>query len=423
MQNCKSIWILNHYAITPDLPGGTRHFDFAKELTKRGYSVTIFASAFIHGIFEYRKLNKKEKWRVENYDGVNFVWIKTFPYKGNGVRRILNMLSYFTSVEHIGKLSAKGDGAPFEAPDIIIGSSVHPFAVLAGYKLSQFYKTPFIFEVRDLWPQTLIELGKISGKNPFVVVLRRLEKYLYKKSDRIIVLLPKASNYIKSLGISRDKIVWIPNGVDIKRFSNAKKYINSRDNKFIVSYVGSHGVANNLDTLIKAAKILQDKGYKDILVRLVGSGAEKERLIRKAQILNLKNVIFENPVSKNNVPTVLLDSDILYAGLSNKNGLYRFGISLNKLFDYLAAGKPIVFASNASNNPIEEASAGISVAPEDPQSVANAIIKLYNMSEDERKQMGKNGKEYVEKKYSISVLVDKLENVFRKVCNEKRFVV
>lgn len=423
MQGCKSIWILNHYAITPDLPGGTRHFDFAKELTKRGYSITIFASAFIHGIFEYRKLNKKEKWRVENYDGVNFVWIKTFPYKGNGVRRILNMLSYFISVEQIGKLSAKGSSVPFKVPDIIIGSSVHPFAALAGYKLSRFYKTPFVFEVRDLWPQTLIELGKISSKNPFVVVLRKLEKYLYKKSDRIIVLLPKASDYIKSLGILREKIVWIPNGVDIRRFSDAKKYINSRNNKFIVSYVGSHGVANSLGTLIEAAKILQDKGYKDILVRLVGSGAEKERLIRKAQILNLKNVIFENPVSKNNVPTVLLDSDVLYAGLSNKDGLYRFGISLNKLFDYLAAEKPIIFASNAFNNPIEESSAGISVAPEDPQSVANAIIKLYNMSEEERKQMGKNGKEYVENKHGIPILVNRLENLFNELCENYKAAV
>ncbi len=411
------MWILNHYAITPDLPGGTRHFDFAKELTKRGYSVTIFASAFIHGIFEYRKLNKKERWKVENYDGVNFVWIKTFPYKGNGVRRILNMLSYFASVEHIGKLSAKGDSALFEAPDIIIGSSVHPFAALAGYKLSNFYKTPFVFEVRDLWPQTLIELGKISSENPIVVILRKLEKYLYKKSDRIIVLLPRASDYIEDLGISGDKIVWIPNGVDIERFSFAKENNDNKKNKFIVSYVGSHGVANNLDTLIEAAKILQVNGYKDILIRLVGSGAEKERLIRKAQILSLKNVVFEDPVSKVSVPYTLAKSDVLYFGLLGRN-LFKYGISSNKLFDYLAAGKPIVFASNASNNPIEEASAGISVTPENPESVANAIIKLYNMSESERKHMGKKGKEYVEKKYSIPVLVDKLESLLNSLCKD-----
>ena len=416
MQDCKSIWILNHYAITPDLPGGTRHFDFAKELTNRGYSVTIFASAFIHGIFEYRKLSKKEKWRVENYDGVNFVWIKTFPYKGNGIRRVLNMLSYFTSVEHIGKLSAKGDGAPFKAPDIIIGSSVHPFAALAGYKLSCFYKTPFIFEVRDLWPQTLIELGKISSKNPFVVILRKLERYLYKKSDRIIVLLPRASDYIENLGVSRDKIIWIPNGVDVKRFSGVEESTNDfGKSKFIVSYVGSHGVANNLDTLIEAAKILQDKGYKDILVRLVGSGAEKEHLIEKVQALRAKNVIFEDPVSKVNVPHALAKSHVLYFGLLGRN-LFKYGISSNKLFDYLAAGKPIVFASNASNNPIEEASAGISVIPESPELVANAIIKLYNMRESERKKMGKNGEEYVKKKHSIPVLVDKLETLFSKLC-------
>jgi len=418
MKKCKNIWIFNHYAITPDLPGGTRHFDFAKELTKRGCNVTIFASSFIHGIYENKKLKNGENWKIENYEGVNFVWIRTFPYNKNNWRRVLNMRSYSWKAYRLGKKIGK-ISAEIKKPDVIIGSSVHPFAALTGYKLSTYYKVPFIFEVRDLWPQTLIDLGEISPKHPLVIILKKLEKFLYRKASKIIVLLPRADEYIVPLGIRKDKIVWISNGVDLKRFEVTK---NNSDvgNGFIVLYAGAHGIANGLDTLLESARILKQRHYKNITVELVGNGPEKEKLINKAKQEVLDNVFFKDSVKKDEIPTILNTADVLFSGSLTRD-IYKYGISFNKLFDYLAAGKPIIFSSDSSNNPIAEASAGITVPPEDPEAVAEAIIKLYNMSEKGREQMGENGRKYAEKYHSIPVLVDKLEKVVKEVCNEPSY--
>ena len=401
-----NIWIFNHYAITPDLPGGTRHYDFAKELTERGYNVTIFASSFHYSLLRETKDYGKSSYIIEDYDGVKFVWIKTFPYSKNDWRRVLNMLSYSVRVYNVAK---KID---MEKPDVIIGSSVHLFAVYAAYLLSKYYKVPFIMEVRDLWPQTLIDMG-VSRWNPFVILLGILERFLYKRAQKIISVLPKAYEYITSLGIPLEKIEWIPNGVDLKRVEHIENNFEKKTG-FKVLYTGAHGIANGLDTLLDSAKILKERGYSDIVIELVGDGYEKKRLMKRALEEGLDNVFFKDPVKKDKVPEILSQADVLFFNLLAKD-TFKYGISSNKLFDYLASGRPIISASNASNNPVEEAKAGITVPPEDPEAVAEAIINLYKMSEEERLKMGENGRKYVQEYHDIPVLVDKLEKVIQEV--------
>jgi len=403
----KSIWIFNHYAITPDLPGGTRHFDFGKELVKRGYKVTIFASSFHHSLLKETKEYKKDKFIVEEYDGVRFVWLKTFPYSGNDWRRVINMLSYsIRAYKVVRKLN-------IEKPDIIIGSSVHLFTVFTVYLLSKKYKTPFIMEVRDLWPQTLIDMG-MSKWHPFVILLGIIEKFLYRRADKIITLLPKANEYIEKLDVPKDKIVWIPNGVDLERFNfNEDNNLKLDKSSFVITYAGAIGRANNLDVLVEAAEILK-KDYPEIKFLLVGDGPEKERLVMIVKEKNLNNIEFNRIVPKNEVAKILYKSDALILLLRNAP-FYKYGISLNKLFDYLASGKPIIFSSNSINNPVEEAKAGITVPPDDPKKLAEAIIVLYKMPEEKIVEMGINGRSYVEKYYSINILVDKLESVIRKL--------
>ena len=404
----KNIWIFNHYAITPNLPGGTRHFDFGKELAKRGYKVTIFASSFRHSLLKETKEYKQNNFIIEDYEGVRFVWLKTFPCSGNDWRRVINMLSY-----SIRAYKVAGD-LEIEKPDIIIGSSVHLFAVFTAYLLSKKYKTPFIMEVRDLWPQTLIDMG-MSKWHPFVILLGILEKFLYKRANKIIILLPKANEYIEKLGVPKNKIVWIPNGVDLERFKVNEDNSHLKHDKscFIITYTGAIGKTNNLDVLVEAAEILK-KDYPDIKFIFIGDGTEKERLVRMANEKNLDNVEFNKAVSKNEVSKILYKSDALILLLRN-SPLYKYGISLNKLFDYLASGKPIIFSSNSINNPVEEAKTGITVSPDNPEKLAEAIIMLYKMPEEKRSEMGKNGRSYVEKYYSINILVDKLDSVIRKL--------
>lgn len=409
-----NIWIINHYAIHPSEPGGSRHYSLAKELAKKGHRVTVVASNFQHGTGRYNADLGKGKFKEEMIDGIRFVWIAAPGYEGNTVRRFLNMLVFSLRTRFNKLLKDKRN-----KPDIIIGSSPHPFASLAAERLAAYHRVPFIMEVRDLWPQTLVDLGRISRFHPLIVFLSWLEKYLYRKASKIVVLLPGASEYIKNLGISEEKVIWIPNGIDrdllpdISSIEQKKK----RD-LFTVMYAGAHGLANNLDVIINAAKVLQDEGLADkILFRLLGEGPEKKNLIMLAKELGLKNVIFEDPVPKKEVYAKLAEADVFIAVIKKSN-LYRWGISLNKLFDYLAMAKPIVFGVRAFNDPVREAGAGISVPPEDPYALAEAVKELFRMDPKEREKMGVNGREYVLKNHDFTVLASRLEKVLFEVAGD-----
>lgn len=391
------IWILNHHALTPDMSGGTRHYDFAKELVTRGHSVTIVASSFHYSRYKEMKEYGHEEYLEESIDGIDFVWIKTPTYFGNGVARVTNMISYtYKVLKYIPKLN-------LSKPDIIVGSSVHLFAVWAAYRLSCRYKIPFIMEVRDLWPQTLIDMG-ISKWHPFILVLSLLEKYLYKKADKIISNLPYADDYIGRF-VEKEKFTWISNGVDLSNIHYTPK---EKNEKLIVSYTGAVGIANNLQILLDVAKELKDK--KNIFFRIVGDGAQKEDLKAFVNENNLLNVSIENSIPKNEVTNILQNSDVLFLSLKD-SPLYRFGISLNKLFDYMASGRVIIFASNSKNNPIKDADAGYSILPNDAISLEKTILEIYDLPQEKRDAIGQKIRKYVENNYSIEVLVDKLERL------------
>jgi len=397
-KNNKTIWLLNHYAITPNMPGGTRHYDFAKELIKRGYKVTIFASSFHYTQHKELKLKGDEKYKIENIDGINFVWIKTFPYKKNDWQRVINMISYMHRAYWLGRKITDID-KNIKKPYIILGSTVHLLAPLSAYWLSKYYKVKFIMEVRDLWPQTLIDFGKFKKNNIIIKILQSLEKFLYKKAQKIIVLLPKAEKYI-------------PNGVDLIKFKNIE-HINY-NKKFNLLYLGAHGIANALTTILDSVKIIQEKNYNNIKFIFVGDGSEKKNLIKYKNKLKLKNTEFYNPVPKMDIPSILTKVNTSVICQQNIK-LYKYGFSYNKLFDYMASAKPILLAGNPINNLIDISKCGITVPPENPEKMAEAIIKLYNMPPQERKKMGQRGREYVEKYHGIPVLVDKLEKVFKEV--------
>ncbi len=393
-----NIWILNHSAVTPDLPGGTRHFDTGKELVEKKHNVIIFASDYHYTLRKYIKTKKAEIFKKEYIEGIEFYWIRTFPYSKNNWRRVVNMLSYFFKIIYVG-IKIK------EKPEVIVGSSVHLPAVLAAYILSKIKRSKFIFEVRDLWPQTLIDLGNYKKNNIFIIFMRKLEKFLYIKAKKIITLLPKASEYITKLGIPGEKIVWIPNGVDLKMFRNRPKR-KSTNNHFLLMYIGAHGKANVLEVILDAAKIIQDKRINDIKIEFVGDGPEKLNLINKANKMELKIVEFKEPVPKKRIPEIMESPEIFILCLED-TPLYKYGISLNKIYDYLASGKPIIFSGSSINNPVEKAEAGLTVPPRNPQALAKGIINLYNLSAEEREEMGRKGIKYVEKYHSIEKLADK----------------
>ncbi len=399
--DCMNIWIFNHYALPPVYPGGTRHFDFSKELVKRGHNVKIFASSFLYSrLQEVKQYGEGKVYQKEMFDGVEFVWIKTVPYSQNDYKRFYNMLSYCKNVK-------KAVEDLNEKPDIIIGSSVHLFAVNTAYKLSRKLGVPFVMEVRDLWPQTLIDLG-VSKLHPFVLLLGYLEKKLYSKALKIITLLPKSAEFIASKGVPGSKIEWVPNGISLARY---EKLVDDFPNneRFTLSYTGAIGKANSLQTVLEAAKLLKDE---KVLFRIVGEGPEKENLLKFKEENNLYNVEILPPVPKSEVVGILKSSDALIFNLE-ESPVFKYGISSNKLFDYLAAARPIVFSAKASNNPVDESGAGITVPPNSPEEFAKAVLKLKNMNKEELREMGKRGFEYVKQNHSIENLAVKLENILR----------
>lgn len=383
------ILIINQYATTGDSAGGTRHIDLARIIVSRGHQVCILA-----GSYDARK-------EATVVDGVHLRWLSVMKYRGNGARRFLSMMKF-------GHDAAWAE-LPFN-PDVVIGSSVHPFAALAGWVQAKRHRTPFVFEIRDLWPETLIALGGYSRWSPPIVLLSILERFLCSNASAIISLLPLAQRYLQGIGVPKQKVHYIPNGVDLTLFDQRRAgskplEIGSRD-RFRVLYSGAHGVANNLGLLLDAAEILE-RQQAPVEFVLVGDGAEKPNLARQAAKMGLQTVRFADPVPKSLIPSVLEDADVLCAA-ARETDLYRYGISFNKLFDYFAAAKPIVFAGRVEPDLVTRSGSGITVPGDEPTALAEAVLHMLRMSPQERLTLGRAGREFAEREHSISLLAQRL---------------
>jgi len=406
----KTLWIVDHYALSPDMSGITRDFDLSKQLVEKGHKVTIFASAFDHVSKTYAKLDADERIKIEVYDGVQFVWLRTFPYYRNDFRRIMNMISYSVQVKRYA--------VNFGKPDTIIGVTVHPLAALAAWRLSRKLKAPFFLLVTDLWPEALIDLGFIKKGSLVSRLLYGLESFLCSKAEKIIVVLPYGVEYMTRRGIEREKVFWLPNGVDLERFKNPRspnrnyqitQLLEKNRDKFKVVYAGAHGIPNGLDVVLDAAKLIKEV-TDNICFFFVGEGTEKQRLRKRAKELHLDNVMFCDAVPKIDMPSILSQADCLVVSVPGAD-FPRFGISLNKLFDYMASARPIVMAGMPRNNLVAEANCGIVVEPDNPNDLAKGILRIWELSENERQQLGMNGRRFVEKYYDVEVLADRLEAI------------
>ena len=399
------IWILNHYASLPDRPAGTRHFDFGRVLAGQGHGVTIFASSFSHHSLREERLAPGRWLRSQRVDGVRFVWLRTVPYARNGPCRVLNMLSYTAGV-----LLAQWR---FARPDVVVGSSVHPGAAVAGYLIARARRVPFVFEVRDLWPQALIDMGVLPERSLAARLLRLLERFLYRRARVVISLLPRAAGYITSAGIASEKIIYIPNGFAPDPPAVAATpplpavlagiEERRRAGCLVAGYTGAHGLANGLPSLLEAARALRDRGVADIALVFVGDGPAKPECERLASGHGLANVDFYPPVPKQQVPAVLRALDVALFPLRDES-VARYGLSSNKLFDYLASGRPVLSCCGVPDNPVQLSGGGLCVPAESPGAVADALLAFAAMGEPERRLMGEKGRRWVRQEHSVTRL-------------------
>ncbi len=405
------VWLVNHYALPPSEPGGTRHYALARELIRNGHEVTVIASSFNHATGTQMSCAHGKLRTFKEFGEVPFLLLRVPAYRSH-MARLWNMFVFaFELWLGLGTRTMR-------KPDIVIGSSLTLFAAFAAEQLARRMRVPFVLEIRDLWPQTLIDMG-MRPHHPAVVAFGMIERYLYRNSDKIVTLLPNASEYMVPRGARSSDITWIPNGVDLEMMPFPK--VPTPREVFTVLYAGSHGLSDALDSVLDAAAILNKEAPGRFCFRLVGDGPNKRELRRRVETENITNVLFDDPVQKRKIFSLLQEADAFII-TAKKTDLYRYGISPNKLHEYMAAGRPTIFAGNSHNNPVAEAAAGITVAPKDSTSIAAAAETLAAMSIDERWNMGVRARRFVEEHHDFSGLARRLEGVLQSALASPRRV-
>ena len=403
----KTIMIINHHAVTPKVGGSSRHYELAKELVQRGYNVILVASS---NNFSTHKFYFSEEYVVDREDGITVLWIKTKPLCTNILYRFVNYIDFYRKVKKYYKLVDK--------PDVVIGSSVHPLTWLAANYICNKTKAESIAEIRDIWP---LSMKEDLGKAYFIarLVFEPIERYAYNHAKYIVTTMPFANEHIQSLIGRSDHTVWIPHGIDIDKFDrnvadlddqiplNIKSFISDGD---CCIYTGLLSSSEGLQYLLEAAKRLAEEGDRTKFA-IIGAGAEKAKLEKMIEDHHLVNVKLLGRVDSNLVAPILKYAKVLFCGLADKEA-FKYGISKNKFYDYFASGKPVIFASNVRDSVIDRAKAGFTVPAESPEMIMEAIRKINRLNDEERTELGKNGRDYVVKFHDNSVICDKFENLF-----------
>jgi glycosyltransferase involved in cell wall biosynthesis len=382
-------------------PGGTRHYELSRYLADRGHRVTVLAGqvSYLTGkrgsrrgwVFKEQAEDGLEIWRCFSLPG----WHLSF------VSRTLSFISFSISSFLIGLRVTDVNLVWGTSPPILQGATA---LVLARLK-----RAKFLFEVRDLWPRFAVAVGVLSS--PILIRASEwLERVLYGKADRVVVNSPGFIEHVKDRGARNIELV--PNAVDIGMFDakatgSSYRRAHGLEGKFVVMYAGAHGMSNDLQVVLQAAGRLVH--YDGIVFALVGDGKEKPALQREAERLGLKNLMFMPPVSKSEMPNVLAAADACIAILKPLN-VYKTTYP-NKVFDYMAAAKPVILAiDGAVRQVVEDAGAGLFCPPGDPEALAQAVLELvFDRRRGER--MGKAGRAYVEAHFDRPSMVDKIEKV------------
>lgn len=394
-----NILVVDHYAGSPALGMSFRHYYLAKEWMASGHKVLIVGGTYSH-------LRKKQpEAGNDTIDGVAYRWLRTPRYNGNGVMRFVSMLCF------TAQLFLHFRAWRRFKPDAVIASSTYTLDNWPCHRIAKRHHAKYIYEVHDLWPLSPMELGGMSAGHPFIRIMQWGEDYAYRHADKVVSILPCVHEHVRAHGLPLEKLALVPNGVvtedwlpenreELPAEHRALLEKLRGEKRLLVGFAGAHGIANALKPFIDAMRLLPSE---QVAFVLVGTGLEKENLRAYVQSENIPQVYFLPPISKKAIPTLLSRFDLLYVGLQ-KQRLFRFGISPNKLFDYMMAAKPIVMAIEAGNDMVAEAGCGWRVEPENPAAIARAIEAAMACDPARLAQMGENGHRYVCARHDFKVL-------------------
>lgn len=403
------ILIVHQAFASLDEPGGTRHYEFARLLAQRGHRVTVIASpvSYITGAPSQPGGASPGTGR----DAAAIAILRAPVYSAHHKSFVHRVIAFFSFM-----LSSFWMGLRVEHVDVVWGTSPPIFQGVAAWALARLKGARFLFEVRDLWPQFAVAVGVL--RNPLLIRASEwLEKFLYRRADRVIVNSPGFIAHVKARG-ARD-VELVPNGADASMFTPAGRGNDFRAKNrlgegFVAMYAGAHGMSNDLGVVLEAAALLKGK---DIQIVLVGDGKDKPGLEQRAVEMGLQNVVFAPPVPKREMPVALGAADACIAILKP---LEEYKTTYpNKVFDYMAAGKPIVLAiDGVIRNVVESAGCGIFVEPGDPHAMADAICRLADDPEGSR-QMGLKGRRYLEEHFSREKIGERLIEVLQQLTVDK----
>lgn len=415
---------MNHYASNMYRDKAGRHYWFAKQLKDRGYDVTVFCSTTL--VNGEKLLNTgKKKLTVNVVDDIPFAFVKTVPAQGNGIRRIENMSIFYKNLFPATKAYSKKYGKP----DVIVASSVHPLTMVAGIKIAKKMGIPCICEIRDLWPEAIFSFGKTTEKSMTGRVLIKGEHWIYKHADALIFTKEGDTDYLKEKrwiteqggDISIEKCYYINNGVDIAACEERSRTLQFEDSdlndksKFNVTYIGTIRPVNNVGNLLDTAKLLINRnGYEDIQFLIYGDGGQLPELQARVENEHLNNVKMKGYVNRQYVPNILSKSSINMLNYAQNQYNWTRGNSSNKLFEYMASGKPIISTVHMGYSIIKRYQCGVELDEDTPEALANEIIRFHDMIPEERDQIGKNAREGAND-FDFSVLTDKLIHVIESV--------
>jgi glycosyltransferase involved in cell wall biosynthesis len=399
------VWIVNQYALPPSASGGTRHYSLARALGERGTRVEIFCSTR-----SYLSGAPIAEAGTRECAGVTFTFVDTGGARAVGRRagRLATMLGFARGFRRIARARTEG-------PDVIVGSTPSPIGAWAAAREARRRRVPFVLEVRDLWPRTLLDVGGLPRWHPAIWLFGALERALYRRADRIVTLLPLAERHIRDVYAGAAPVVWIPNGVDLRLVpagAAASPAGPETGGAFTVLYAGAHGPANALDAILDAAALLERRRPGRFRFVFVGDGHDKPRLQARVAAEGLRQVRFQDPVPKAEIYGLMGQADALVVNM-NRGNLYRFGISFNKIYDYLAVGRPVVAGTDAANDPVAEAGAGHTVPANDPDALAAALERLAAASPGERAAMGARGRAFVAEHHDIERLAARFDQVLQ----------
>ena len=403
------IWLINNYNTLPEHGQFTRTYNFGKHLKRMGHKPVAFAGSHPHNT-DLQLIEGREKFRLYQKEPFPWMLVKTLKYGKSRKKQILTMFQFY----FYGKKAAKYAAERYGKPDAVLGSSAHPLAALLAVRLAKKYGCRSVVEIRDLWPESIVAYGIAGPRNPAVIALRWLEKWLYTHANVVVFTMEGAYDYIVEQGwekdVPRSKVYYINNGVDLELFQYNREHFQVEDpdlddpDTIKIVYTGSIRLVNKMGALLDAAKRVTDPRIKFLVW---GDGDQFPVLWRRVRDEGIKNVVFKGRVEKKYVPSIVSRADYNYINGAD-NDIFRFGISPNKLFDYFAVGKPVLMYMRVKYNPVERFSCGLTCETQD--GLNTLLERIPKISKEKYAAMCRSAEEAA-REYDFKNLTAKLVKV------------